>query len=215
MEISNLSILAAGSTLIQAQYYKLKCKRIFISILKVLKQLGKSFLAGAKVVRHFSQWSSCQDARCWPSHSPCPHSIISLPTENDILSPQQEAAQYICYPRQTEFWGQCWLINNIMEISQHFCLLGTFKAFKGTLSQKDAGWTDPTETPSNMSSERKSSERSWRAMVVISVYNHAWVRLKSLRYSLQNLSFPHLTTLTWDNVCLQFWGRKRVAIFFW
>lgn len=81
-----VSIIAAGSTLIQASQYKWKCESIFISILKTLKQLGKAYLAGARVIWHSSQRSSCQDARHWPSHSPYPHSILSLPAENDIFS---------------------------------------------------------------------------------------------------------------------------------
>lgn len=47
-----------------------------------------------------------------------------------------------------------------------------------------------------MSSEGKSLERGWRAMVSISVYNHTCTRLRTLRYILQNSKFSHLIILT-------------------
>jgi hypothetical protein len=64
-------------------------------------------------------------------------------------------------------------------------LLTPFRAFKGTLSQKDAGWPGSNKEASDMSSEAKHLERGRRAMVPISVYNHAFMRLRTLRTILQ------------------------------
>lgn len=90
-----LSIVAAASTLTNTSpsQYKWKCLSIFISILKTPEQLGNSYLAGTRVIWHFLQGSSCQEARYWLSPSLWPHSILSLPTENDIFSPQWQAVQ--------------------------------------------------------------------------------------------------------------------------
>ena len=94
MEISNFIYYSSCQYFnTSPSQYKWICLSIFISILKTPKQLGNSYLAGTRVIGHFSQGSSCQKARYWLSPSLCPHSILSLPTENDIFSPQWQAVQ--------------------------------------------------------------------------------------------------------------------------
>lgn len=111
MEISNF-IAASTLTNTTPSQYKWKRLGIFISILKTPKQLGNSYLAGTRVIWHFSQGSSCQEARYWLSPSLCPHSILSLPTENDIFSQWQTVQDELSSEVSTALLMTSWRILN-------------------------------------------------------------------------------------------------------